>query len=296
MTSTDSFLHRKLYEQNCSQLTVEAYATDLAHFSAFLGEIAPELATKEDIFNYIITLHEHEYNTASIARKLSCLRGFYGDLTRLELREDNPMDHIDSPKIQRSLPRYLSENQTEKLCGLPFSEENFADMRDLVMIELMYSSGLRVSELCNLEISDIFMEESVIKVWGKGDKERLVPLAGRLRNILEIYFPLREEYLSGWKHSSKVIITKFRKGISRMGVWKILKARAESAGIEHIHPHMLRHSFASHMLARGADIRIIQELLGHEDLSTTEIYTHVETSHLQKALLAHHPLANILDN
>ncbi|MGL5254088.1 MAG: site-specific tyrosine recombinase/integron integrase [Brevinema sp.] len=293
MTSVDSFLHRKRYEQNCSSLTIEAYATDLSHFVAFLGEIDPQSATEEDIFNYLISLHEKSYTNASISRKLSCLRGFYRDLLRLEHREDNPMDHIDGPKASRPLPRYLSEDQTESLCSLPFSEENFTDMRDLTMIEFMYSSGLRVSEVCRLDYNDLFLEEGVIKVWGKGDKERLVPMSGRLKMVLAIYLPLREKYLEGWKHTSQLIITKFRKGISRMGVWKILKLRAEAAGIEKIHPHMLRHSFASHMLARGADIRIIQELLGHEDLSTTEIYTHVEVSHLQNSLKMCHPLGKL---
>lgn len=289
----DDFLRRKKYEQNASPHTIEAYACDLADFANFLNKKVPELASADDIFDYIITLHEESLHPRSIRRRLSCLRSFYKDLIRMGHREDNPMETIDSPKSSRPLPNVLAETEIENLCVFLQGDDSFASLRDLLMVELLYSCGMRVSELCGLTLADIFLDDNFIRVLGKGNKERLLPIGGRLDGVLNLYLPLRAEYLSGWKHTEALVLSKFRRGITRMGVWKILKQHSETLGITDIHPHLLRHSFASHMLERGADLRVIQELLGHESLGTTEIYTHVDKKHLRQVLIKNHPLSRL---
>lgn len=287
--SIDSFIRRLAYEKNYAQNTILSYKQDLTDFQFFLKQDI-SLATYEDIVVYIEYISP-QLKVTSLARKISCLRSFYKDLLRLELRQDNPMKPIFLPKTYRKLPDLISEQELDELFeSFDISSHQFPILRDMMIFELLYSCGLRVTELCQLTLNSIYMDEEVIRILGKGNKERLIPIGKRLKALLSVYLPVRYDYLDG-VNCMYVITSKFRKHVSRMFVWKVLKKYSEKLNITELHPHMLRHAFATHMLAHGADLRMIQELLGHSDLSTTEIYTHVEHEKLYDTLIQYHPLA-----
>ncbi|MGL4394105.1 MAG: site-specific tyrosine recombinase/integron integrase [Brevinema sp.] len=296
--SIQNYLRRLRYEKNQSVNTVTAYGHDLQELSEFLGKDIDQ-ASYDEIFDFLITVKEEkQLNTKSLARKISCFRSFYKDLIRLQLREDNPVDKLKTPKITQSLPHIISEDELKKLFTafeeLSYKDENqyFQRIRDLLIFEILYSCGLRVSELCELKTSQIYLEEGIIRVFGKGNKERLLPIGTSLELLLEKYLPIRLMYLNG-VDCDYVITSKFRKKVSRMFIWKVLKKYSEDLDITTLHPHMLRHAFATHMLSYGADLRMIQELLGHADISTTEIYTHIDKKALAETVNRYHPLSEI---
>ncbi len=292
MKSINSYLRRLRYEKNASPNTISAYTNDLIHFCTYLGRDIID-AQEEEVFDYLVSLREEDgdLSTKTIARKISCFRSYYKDLMRLELREDSPMQGIDTPKVAKKLPMTISEEELDILFNAMNKNLTFAPLRDLLIFEILYSCGLRVSELCNLTISQIYLEEEVLRILGKGDKERLVPMSGRLVNLLHQYIPVRYEYLQGVACDC-LITSKFKKKVSRMFIWKVMKKYSQELNITELHPHMLRHAFATHLLAHGADLRMIQELLGHSDLATTEIYTHVVREELYDTLILHHPLSH----
>ncbi|MGL4561838.1 MAG: tyrosine-type recombinase/integrase [Brevinema sp.] len=294
--SIQNYLRRLRYEKHNAVNTIIAYTHDLEEFFVYLQKDIIS-ATSDEIFDFLVYIRQNNnLDSKSIARKISCFRSFYKDLVRLQLREDNPMDLIDSPKMNQTLPSIISEEELNKIfdyLDAHLDDQNphryFQKIRDLVIFEVLYSCGLRVSELCDLQLSSIYLEERIIRVLGKGNKERLIPIGTNLYVLLQKYYPIRNEYLQDIS-CNFLITSKFKKKVSRMFIWKVLRQYSESLNVTTLHPHMLRHAFATHMLSYGADLRLIQELLGHADLSTTEIYTHVDKSSLIKTMNTYHPL------
>lgn len=287
---TRGFINRLRYEKQAAANTIQAYKRDLHDFEQFLSNKQPADATEQDIINYIFSLHEKNLHPHTISRKISCLKSFYKDLIRLELLQDNPTKNIDSPKKRNTLPKTISETEIETMCNSLNNSNYFTNMRNTCIIEMLYSCGMRVSELCTLTTAQLHMEEDFIRILGKGNKERLVPIGSRLKEILSEYLLERDRFLDG-KTSDLVFISRHKKAISRSYIWNFIKKLSIKLNITAVHPHMIRHAFASHMLANGADLRVIQELLGHENLSTTELYTHIEKKALYESMM-NHPLAN----
>lgn len=288
---TKQFINRLRYEKQAAENTIQAYQGDLRDFEKFLNDKQPVNATEQDIIDYIFALHEQQRHPHTISRKISCLKSFYKDLIRLDLLHDNPTKNIDSPKKQNTLPKTITETEMEIMCNSLNNSSYFTNIRNACIIEMLYSCGMRVSELCNLTTAQLHLEEDFIRVLGKGNKERLVPIGRRLKEILSEYLSERERFLDG-KNSTFVFVSRRKKAISRGYIWNFIKKLSINLNITAVHPHMIRHAFASHMLANGADLRIIQELLGHENLSTTELYTHVEKKALHQSIM-NHPLAKV---
>lgn len=280
-----------LLEKSLSQNTIASYIYDIKKFCDYVSAIKKEIEIDEDfINNYLIDCSMKELSPTTIARYLSSLKAFFAFLYDEEDISANPTQHIEGPHIFRSLPTYLSVEEINKLLDFPIKKNS--DTRDKAMLELMYSSGLRVSEAIELKLSNIDFSESFLLILGKGNKERLVPFGERAYQLLwEYIYNVRKLYLKPASTNHVFINVRFGKKLSRMGVWKILKKHAIEQNIEKpIKPHTLRHSFATHLLANGADLRTVQELLGHSDISTTTIYTQVSKDMLRKAFNQYHPL------
>jgi integrase/recombinase XerC len=241
--------------------------------------------------DYLSHLVEEGIVKASIARKLSAIRSFYRYLIREKMMPANPIEMVSSPKLDKRLPSFLTINEVERLLNAP-DLSTPQGQRDRALLELLYASGLRVSELVHLELGQINLDTNEIRVWGKGSKERVVlmgePAAEALRNYLE----QGRHKLLGEKKSKALLLNRYGQRIPERRVQKMLEDYAAKAGIEkRVHPHVLRHTFATHMLDGGADLRVVQELLGHAQLSSTQIYTHVTKGQARKVYLAAHPLA-----
>ena len=281
MNYIDIFLEAMSAEKGRSQKTLTAYASDLAQASNAIGDLLT--ASDTDIQEYLSNLDE---KPASIARKASCLRSFYKFLMLEKVIAKNPTSNLELPKRGRSLPKYLSPNEIELLISSAGDIKTSVRLR--CMLELLYASGLRVSELCELPLSANLGDKLLIH--GKGAKERLVPMHAAAQEALHKWLSVRGE-----TDSKYVFPTNSSSGhITRDGFFKILKKCAVLAGIDpnRVSPHVLRHSFASHLLAGGANLRVIQTMLGHEDISTTQIYTHVLPEQLRETVENAHPLAH----
>lgn len=296
--SIDNFLRRLKYEKNYSDNTIMAYKRDLCALEEYLGKDIKNVQEKE-ISDHLTNLQMQEQRPSplTIARKMATFRTYYKDLMRMELREDSPMEKIDIPKLVKKLPNTVSEEELDYIFDF-FSDQvkvDFPTLRDAMIFEFLYSCGLRVTELCELTLNQIYQEEEMIRILGKGNKERLVPMGRRLKMLLERYLPIRLDYLRGVP-CEHIITSKFRKKVSRMFMWKVMQKYSKQLNITTLYPHMLRHAFATHMLSYGADLRLIQELLGHSNLATTEIYTHVAQKELSETLIRHHPLGQMGQN
>lgn len=303
--TADFDLKLKLYrnflrqEKSLSLNSVSAYISDLKKFLAFISLKNIELITdikEENVLSYFLHLHNTDKNkeifaASTLSRNLSSLKSFFKYLDSEKLIESNPAEKIDSPKITRRIPEFLTVNEVLLILEQP-DTENKLELRDRSILEVMYGSGLRVSELINLRLSNIFFEDGYLRVFGKGSKERIVPIGNTGLEFLNKYILNSRELLK--KHGSEdYVFLNFRgKKLSRMGIWDIIKKYCKKAKIEKdVHPHTLRHSFATHLLQGGADIRIIQEMLGHADISTTQIYTHIDRNYLMEVHKNFHPRA-----
>ena len=267
----EKYINYLQYERALSDNTISSYSYDLKRFDIFFkGDI---LNLKyEDIEKYLESVGD--LSSRSVAHHITVLTSFYNFLIDEKIIEKNPCENIINAKLPKKLPVYLTEEEVNKLLDIPLITEY--DYRNKAMLELLYATGLRISELVNLKVNDIDYEECIVRVFGKGKKERIVPIADVALKYLKIYIhSYREKILKG-TISDYIFISNSKKNISRQGFFKILKAEAKRSGIEKdVSPHVLRHSFATHLLSHGANLRIIQELLGHEDISTTEIYAHL---------------------
>lgn len=278
-------------EKSLSTNTVEAYLTDLAKLIAFLGENGKSIDNVflKDLEEFSAGLHDIGIHPRSQARILSGLRTFFRFLLLEGYREDDPSELLESPQIGKHLPEVLTIEEIDRMLEC-INKSTREGQRNATIIETLYGCGLRVSELCNLKLSDLYLNEEFIRVNGKGGKQRLVPISPRAIKELNQYFICRNEGLIKKDFEDYVFISRFGKNISRIMVFHIIKELADAAGIRKtISPHTLRHSFATHLLEGGANLRAIQAMLGHESIGTTEIYTHIDRSLLKSEILEHHP-------
>ncbi len=286
-------------ERNASPYTVRNYTTDLLHFFQFLkakGVDSLKEVDKHILRDYLSYVMEQGFVKASIARKLSAIRSFYRYLQREEIISTNPVATASSPKLDKRLPSFLTINEVERLLEAPDSSKP-QGQRDRALMELLYASGLRVSELVSLNLEQINLDSCEIRVRGKGDKERMVLMGKPAARALSDYLSQGRPKLLGKKGSSALLLNPDGGRLSGRRVQTILGKYANIAGIDRrVHPHMLRHTFATHLLDGGADLRVVQELLGHASLSSTQIYTHVTQSQARKVYLSAHPMAKEKDN
>ena len=292
--SISSFLTHVRVEKGLSSNTVSAYRRDLAKFGEFAQKrkLALEAVSRDDLVDFLAGLYRQKLESKSVARHLASLRNFFRFAQIQELLPADPSINLESPKIRRSLPGYLRLVEVERLLAQPDTKTPLG-LRDRAMLEVLYSAGLRVSELVGLRVSDLDNKVGCVRCIGKGDKERIVPMGKKALAIVDKYLHEARPRLLG-KGSGRPALFVNRRGsaLSRVGVWKILSAYGRRAGLRvALTPHMLRHSFATHLLERGADLRSVQLMLGHADISTTQIYTHVVEERLKQIYKAHHPRA-----
>ena len=282
-------------EHGAAQNTVDAYSRDLSKFVQYLQSKNKTLlsANTNTIKNYLEKLAKTGRSNSTQARNLSTLRQFYRFLQSDEQRPDNPCQNVDSPKTRRPLPKVLSEAEVTQLITASQSSNTPGGLRMACIIELLYSTGLRISELASLRLNSLVENQQLLRVLGKGGKERIVPVGELATIALTDYLEVRRHFIPNGRDDGWLFPSRSANGhLTRRRVAQILKGLALSANIEpsKVSPHVLRHAFASHLLANGADLRSVQLLLGHADISTTEIYTHVLQSRLNKFVIEHHPL------
>ena len=278
-------------EKSLSDNTVNAYLADIHKLYQFLAEeqIRPQDATLENLETFSATLRDLGIQPRSQARILSGIRSFYHYLILDDYLEADPSELLESPQVGLHLPEVLTIEEIDNLIeNIDLSTKE--GQRNRTILETLYSCGLRVSELCNLKISDLYLEEGFIKVEGKGNKQRLIPISPRAIRELQLYFIDRNQFSIKKDYEDYVFISKRGTNISRIMVFHIIKTLAEAIGLKKtISPHTFRHSFATHLLEGGANLRAIQCMLGHESIGTTEIYTHIDKSRLRSEIIEHHP-------
>ena len=279
-------------EKGLARLSVEAYARDLSQFAEFLKKRPLVKAKREDVRRFLDSLYAHAVDGRSVARKLSALRHFYRYLLLDRHIEHDPTLNIDSPKQWKILPKALPRAEIDGvLKGPPRGDATFAaalTLRDRALLEVLYAGGVRVSEVCGIKTEDLKLDLGYVLVRGKGDKERIVPLGREALEVLREYLKDARPQLAAGRASVLVFIARGAKGISRKRVWQMVRA---AGGAGHVSPHMLRHSCATHMVENGADLRTVQTILGHADISTTQVYTHLALDRLKNVYLNHHPRA-----
>lgn len=279
-------------ERGLAENTIVSYAYDIQSFIDFAKEhfpTKPKNCTKEELQSYVYALSK-KVNARSQTRQISGLKSFFNYLIFEGLREDSPMDLIESPKIGRKLPEVLSVDEIDKIvAGIDRSSP--LGQRNVALIETLYGSGLRVSELVGLKISDLLFEENLVLITGKGNKQRLVPLGGVSARLLRIYLEeIRVHFPIKKSAGDIVFLNRNGNQLTRAMIFTIVRKAAKEAGVnKKISPHTFRHSFATHLLENGADLRSIQMMMGHENITTTEVYMHVDTKHLSESLKAFHP-------
>jgi integrase/recombinase XerD len=287
----DQFLDAIWMERGLSKNTLGAYRADLMTLGRSLAETGTPIdkAEKSDLLGFIAKRVESGAKPRSTARQLSSFRRFYRYIMREGMRANDPTADIEMPRIGRSLPKTLSEEEVDALLGAPNTDEPLGH-RDRAMLELLYATGLRVSELINLKQSQVNFNQGVLRIVGKGDRERLIPLGEEsLHWLKEFINGARMEILLE-RQTDYLFPTRRGDRMTRQAFWHIIKRYAEKAGVrQKMSPHSLRHAFATHLLNRGADLRVVQMLLGHSDLSTTQIYTHVARERLKDLHAEHHP-------
>jgi integrase/recombinase XerD len=289
-----SFLLHVKVEKGLSPNTVSAYKRDLMKFNVFSKKRVKNIAavTADDLVDFLAGLYRQNLESKTVARHLVTLRNFFRFAQIQEFIPADPSTTLESPKIRRSLPGYLRLEEVERLLTQADLSTPFG-LRDRAMLEVLYSTGLRVSELVSLRIGDLDAKVGCVRCIGKGDKERIVPVGKKALAIVEKYIrEARPTLLGEAPGSYALFVNRSGRQLSRVGVWKILSSYGRQAGLRvPLTPHMLRHSFATHLLERGADLRSVQMMLGHSDISTTQIYTHVVEERLKQIYKAHHPRA-----
>jgi len=289
----NTFLDALWLERGLSKNTLEAYRTDLAQFAQWLQKqtIILSMVTRENLQAYLSYRYQQKFHPRSTARFLSCVRRFYRWLLREGRIKADPTLNIESPKIGKPLPKSLSEVEVEQLLAAPNINESIG-MRDRAMLEVLYASGLRITELVSLSMTSINLRQGVVRVLGKGNKERLVPLGEEASDWIMQYLQSARSALLNGRVSDIVFISQQGQMMTRQTFWHRIKQYAKLAGIKSpISPHTLRHAFATHLLNHGADLRVVQLLLGHSDVSTTTIYTHIAKERLKSLYAVHHPRA-----
>lgn len=279
-------------EAGHSANTVENYLRDLrrlAEFAEARGLAGPAELTRPILREFVFALKDLGLSAATIRRHVSAVRTYFGFLVGEGIVQEDPSDRLESPRLGRSLPDTLSVAEIEALLGAPSIDEPLG-WRDRALLELGYGAGLRVSELCGLGLTDLVLSEGLVRVLGKGSKERLVPIGRSVLGSVSVYLHTLRPTLDRGASKQRVFLNNRGQPLSRVGAWGIVKRAARRAGIaKTVTPHTLRHSFATHLLEGGADLRAVQEMLGHADLSTTQIYTHVDREYLRSVHRQYHP-------
>ena len=288
-----SFLSYLRVEKGVSMNTHDAYRRDVEKFQEFAAKkhLRLEQATRETIVDFLRSLYQRKLESRSVARNLVTLRQFFRFALIEGIVTEDPTETVESPRFRMGLPRFLSVEEVDRLLAAP-DTGTIIGLRDKAMIEVMYSAGLRVSELCGLRLSDFHFDAGYVRCMGKGSKERLVPIGRQAMDIVQRY--LRDSRPKLLRENSPELLFLNRHGgaCSRHGFWKTVSDFGRKAGLtKQLKPHMLRHSFATHLLDRGADLRAVQMMLGHTDIATTQIYTHVVEERLKQVYRAHHPRA-----
>lgn len=287
---TDFIIYLRL-ERGLSKNTITSYSTDLHQFCNWCSQtgILISTATQKDLESYLMEAGKHK-TPRSVARVVSSLKQFYKYLNMEEIIQENPAELLEIPKLEKYFPQVLSLNEINRIIEAidASTDEGF---RNKTIIELLYATGMRVSELTELRLSNVFWDESVIKISGKGNKERYVPVHAVGLNYLKTYIQeIRSKYAKDRTYNNFIFLNKNGTKLSRVTVFKFIKLYAQMAGItKNISPHTFRHSFATHLIEAGADLRVVQDLLGHESILTTEIYTHLSQKHLKEVVERYHP-------
>lgn len=288
----EGLLDYLIVEKGLAQLSIQSYRADLKAFFHVLNRNEKRSVgqiSREDILSYLETMYHRGYAPRTIARKISCLKTFFRYLIETGQAKSNPSEHIDSPRLGKKIPQYLEQEEVERLLNA-VDQSTLEGKRDSTMLELLYATGLRVSELVNLDTYRVDLELGCVTVLGKGSRERVTPLGAPAAKAVIRYLDTVRPALIGPKRSEALFVTRRGKPMTRQAFWKIVKKTAVGAGIfKEISPHTLRHSFATHMVQNDADLRSVQAMLGHVDISTTEIYTHVAKKRLKQIHSRYHP-------
>ncbi|WP_445612632.1 site-specific tyrosine recombinase XerD [Geobacillus sp. YF-1] len=291
------FLHYLMVERNLAHNTIVSYERDLKKYARYLRQVEQLQAWGEverlHILHFLKFLSEQGQSARTIARHLASIRSFHQFLLREKIAAQDPTVHIETPQFERTLPKVLSVEEVEALLAAPQTDTPFG-LRDKAMLELLYATGMRVSELVQLNLGDVHLTMGFVRCYGKGRKERIVPIGRMAIDALARYVEHgRPQLVNARKRATEALfLNHYGQRLTRQGFWKILKRLAKEAGIEKpLTPHTLRHSFATHLLENGADLRAVQELLGHADISTTQMYTHVTKTRLKDVYKQYHPRA-----
>ena len=290
----NDYLHYLTIERGLSLNTRKSYERDLLQYLHYLED--EQITSWQDVdryvvINYLEKMHDEKKAPATVTRMITSLRRFHQFLRQERLTDHDPMQHIDTPKKVQKLPRTLSLTEVERLIETPDTTKNLG-IRDRAILEVMYATGMRVSELVGLKLSDLHLSLGLVQTLGKGDKERIIPLGDYAIQWLERYLDEARPLLVANPSETHVFVNHHGTGLSRQGIWKNLKQLVREAGInKEVTPHTLRHSFATHLLENGADLRTVQELLGHADISTTQIYTHITKKRMTDVYKQHFPRA-----
>ncbi|MED4070438.1 site-specific tyrosine recombinase XerD [Priestia endophytica] len=292
----EDFIHYLVVERGLAPNTIESYKRDLVKYAEYLKKVETvssfEEVTREHIIAFMRYMMENGKSSKTIARHVASIRSFHQFLLREHIVDKDPSVHIETPQVERTLPKVLSPDEVEALLTAPDESTPFG-RREKAMLELLYATGIRVTELMNLNVEDVHMTMGFVRCIGKGDKERIVPMGKMASEALQKYIEEgRPKLLKRNQKEEALFLNHHGRRLTRQGFWKILKKLALSAQIEkELTPHTLRHSFATHLLENGADLRAVQEMLGHADISTTQIYTHVTKKRLKDVYNEFHPRA-----
>lgn len=290
------FIHFLIVEKGLAQNTIISYERDLKSYLEYIKDVENISDLNEvkrvQIVHFLGHLRDQNKSSKTLARHTASIRAFHQFLIREKIMDHDPTVHIESPQLERSLPKVLSMEEVETLLESPKLKNHFG-YRDKAMLELLYATGMRVSELIGLNLGDVHLTMGFVRCIGKGNKERIIPIGNTAANIIQTYIEkARYKFLSGKQREDALFLNHHGKRLTRQGFWKILKKLVAEAGIEkELTPHTLRHSFATHLLENGADLRAVQEMLGHADISTTQIYTHVTKTRLKEVYTKFHPRA-----
>ncbi len=298
--AVNSFLNYLTVEKGFSENTVVAYHNDLYQLASFAEEEAAKRGFtplwssfgRQGMLSYLLNLKERNYAATTAARKVAAAKSFFNFMVAEGSIKDNPTLNVTSPRVGKSLPKPISISQVRRLLEQPTKLPTLEAKRDRAILELLYASGMRVSELVSLNLADIDTEGSYVRCFGKGHKERLIPIYKQAALAVEEYVKETRPHLLHNDAEQALFLNRRGDRLTRQGLWQILKGYAKSAGLDkEITPHTLRHSFATHMLNGGADLRSVQELLGHANISTTQVYTHLTTEHVRRIYEESHPRA-----
>ena len=295
----ESFLNYLTVEKGFSQNTVFAYRNDLSQLASFVAEATAKRGSipswaglgRQEVLSYLLNLKERNYAATTMARKVAAMRSFLDFMMNEGSIKDNPSQNIASPKVGRALPKPISISQVRRLLDEPARQSKPEAKRDTAILHLLYASGMRVSELTSLNLNDIELKDGFVRCFGKGHKERIIPIHERATHAVTEYLEEVRPRLVANREEPALFLNARGERLTRQGLWQILKEYAKSIELAGITPHTLRHSFATHMLSGGADLRSVQELLGHANISTTQIYTHLTTEHIRRTYEQSHPRA-----